>query len=684
MEMLINERRTRIELTPATSYQRLLVHRCSAYHRLTIENDPSSKSITVLATSDSRIPARRLADLVPPEMNTQPAFKIMRRSLHERRSKPHSQAGSVAGDDADSSDVEPSESGSLGGRSNTSKKHMTIEEREAAYNEARSRIFMDFEGKEKETDSSSSLSLDFEDSSSGADESESSSSFSRDKKDISTTPSTSRSLVPPINSNGFPSSRNSRAPSPSFTYATLYEPPPISYDPNAGPQPSQYMYQYPPQPSNPAFVSPPPFQYYPPYSYPPQNSSDPASPVTSPDIYSPVHYGNSYLWHPQTASAPNLTPQQQPNSPPYPQPPFMHQPMYSYPVPGYYTPQPNQPMSLPGPPVMYEAQRSMPTLYVPNSGNNITNNVNMNTPNRRNDNHQFNGGKGRGAPPPHPQPKQAAWSFGPGVGMGGVTFGANASGSPEAVGPRLSSMRRLSNNSNGNGRNWDESSSTASSSTSSSSRQTFTSTTSSTSQHPLPPRPDWAVGLKPDNTLHPRHHHDHHGAIRPNGTMPQQMSPRNPSKQRQPPVLHPTDFPPLSATDGTQKRAPLVAGAWTNQSPARSILSPPHQGNPLVYHPGPMVNGMAGNMANPGGSIQMPPQMMNMSSRLDDHDRGFERPPPKGAPELYNPKATAKRPVIMGVNGRQNSQDRVKTDVNGLADQLSAVSMDDSSAGRST
>src|ERR1700729_2885938 len=86
----------------------------------------------------------------------------MRRTLNERiRSKPHTPAGSVAGDDADLSDVEPSESGSFGGRSSApgiSKKQRTIEEREAAYNEARTRIFMEFQEKEKEQEKDMSAS----------------------------------------------------------------------------------------------------------------------------------------------------------------------------------------------------------------------------------------------------------------------------------------------------------------------------------------------------------------------------------------------------------------------------------------------------------------------------------------------------------------------------------------------
>lgn len=47
--------RQRVELSPATSYQRLLVHRCSAYYKLTPESDPVTKAISVLTTSDSRM-----------------------------------------------------------------------------------------------------------------------------------------------------------------------------------------------------------------------------------------------------------------------------------------------------------------------------------------------------------------------------------------------------------------------------------------------------------------------------------------------------------------------------------------------------------------------------------------------------------------------------------------------------
>ena len=47
--------RSRIDLSPSTSYQRLLVHRCSAYYKLSIETDQSTKTILVYCRSESRM-----------------------------------------------------------------------------------------------------------------------------------------------------------------------------------------------------------------------------------------------------------------------------------------------------------------------------------------------------------------------------------------------------------------------------------------------------------------------------------------------------------------------------------------------------------------------------------------------------------------------------------------------------
>jgi hypothetical protein len=79
------------------------------------------------------------------------------------------------------------------------------------------------------------------------------------------------------------------------------------------------------------------------------------------------------------------------------------------------------------------------------------------------------------------------------------------------------------------------------SSTSSSSRTT-------SSQHPLPARPDWAVGLKPNPTLHP---------TRPSG---RNGGPRNHSSNAPAVSLQPADFPPL----GGARAPPVPTGVWTS------------------------------------------------------------------------------------------------------------------------
>ncbi|EGN96739.1 hypothetical protein SERLA73DRAFT_184899 [Serpula lacrymans var. lacrymans S7.3] len=259
--------------------------------------------------------------------------------------------------------------------------------------------------------------------------------------------------------------------------------------------------------------------------------------------------------------------------------------------------------------------------------------------------------KQRGAPP-----ARHAWSYGPGVGMGGYGVGNinnTCSMAGETVGPRLSStMRRTSgtsSSSTGNRTPGDEASSTASSSTtSSSSRRTFTSTSS---QHPLPARPDWAVGLKPQPTLHATHprHHDHSLNSSRNMSPARNSGQLNTGVSHQPHqltsnVLQPTDFPPLTTlSPGAEKRAIPVAGAWTNSSSTRSILmpGPSPAGNVLVHHSNTHVSGKD-------------------NSRLEDSERGFERPPPKGNVELFNPKGVWKS----GANpqSHQPSPDRFEKD----------------------
>ncbi|KAF8448994.1 hypothetical protein L210DRAFT_3439692 [Boletus edulis BED1] len=698
MESLINDRRPRIDLMPNTSYQRLLVHRCSTYYKLAPDTDPITKVINVLLAPDSRIPARRIAELVPAQSSTQPTFKIMRRSPTDRqRPKPHSQAGSVAGEDAELSDPEPSEAGSLGGRSNTtgsSKKHKTIAEREAAYNEARSRIFMGFDEKErgKEKDlsaSSSTLSLtsgsvtsagetgsmgDLDDSvSSPTTESEWSGPVVRDKKDCRrSNGSSSRSLRSTGPSfNGSNSSRGSRAPSPSsFKYPTLYEPSPavVPYDLSHAPvhapgYGNPYMYAYPgPVPPAPNYI--PPYHYYAPYPFPhpqtPLQNADPGSPSSHVDVYpsqqqqQPPGAYVPYPWHSPPPTHPPTQHRPLPAPSPPIAPPASQYSTYTPPVPPY------------GPyPIPYYP--SPPMHSIQPSASPVQNQVHY--PPEYNGAHDpyttsrpFPGVIGQPSPTMGPKPRGApparsAWSYGPGIGMGG--FGVNSNtgrtgGGGEVVGPRLSStVRRHAGSLNGSvgGRTpaSDEASSPATSSTSSSSRRTYTSTSS---QHPLPARPDWAVGLKPQPTLHSTHRHHEHSSNSRN------MSPARSNGQRAqqvPPPLQSTDFPPLTVNPAAEKRV-TVAGVWNNSSSTRSILSPGNNasGNVLVSH-SPTVGTTA----------------TNSTSKMDESDGALERPSAKGANENLGPKG-AWKPGFMAPNCSPIPQDRVDKDKERLRGEVVA------------
>ncbi|KAJ3775975.1 hypothetical protein FB446DRAFT_636890 [Lentinula raphanica] len=716
MEELISEKRPRAELTAASSYQRLLLHRCCNYYKLTVSYDPITKGYSALLVTESQIPPRRLAELVPPEPTTHPAFKIMQRSPNDRRVKTYSHAGSVAGEDADLSDIEPSEAGSIGGRSSatggSNKKRMTLEEREAAYNEARSRIFMDFDepSKDKEMSaSSSSVSVasssaggscfgDAEDSiDSLATESERSGpSFNKRNNPSIRAPGSRplRSSAQPFTSNGSGSSRNSRAPSPAFIYPSLYEPPATdSFDPNSAhaqypSTPYGYPYSAPAQPSPYPLQ---PYPYYNPYApLPPSHSpSEPMAEVYPPPP--PMMY-NPYLWAggnmSSLHSAPPLQPQNAgpgalPGHPPppplpqqYPPPPFMQHPHgYGYPMPGYYTPPGDQSMTAPSHStgqLFDERSMSVPISSTANGTNhNGTHGHNNKNFNRNGNRH----GASNANPKPQPAPlSRTALSYGPGVGMGGTMVNMNSgtigNNGGETTGPRLQSMRRQSNTSNGSSSgayrssNSDEASSIASSSTSSSSRRTYTSTASS--QHPLPARPDWAVGLKPDSTLHsthPNRHHDNgsprHGPSHPrtpNGTGHPNNIPRRSSQQPQPNAsLHSQDFPPLNSVS-TPERRPTAGGVWTN--PSRSVMTSPAlglagPGNALVQH------------LNPAPTA--PPNDSEVDTRAQAED-GFRRPPPRAA-ELYNPKIS-KRSNPMQVQG-EKSRD------SSLNDQLKGLSLED-------
>jgi len=165
--------------------------------------------------------------------------------------------------------------------------------------------------------------------------------------------------------------------------------------------------------------------------------------------------------------------------------------------------------------------------------------------------------------------------FGYSFGVSGVTGGSSPiENNTNIVGPRLNnSMRRTSGTSNGSRTPGDEASSVASS-TSSSSRTT-------SSQHPLPPRPDWAVGLKPNPTLHP---------TRPSG---RNGGPRNHPTSAPAVLLQSADFPPL----GGVCTVPVPTGVWTSGAgKAREPGGGIHRDGDDGGNPGPVSASSAGGM----------------------------------------------------------------------------------------
>ncbi|KAH8116498.1 hypothetical protein DFH11DRAFT_1580991 [Phellopilus nigrolimitatus] len=743
MEALIRERhsRSKISLSPENQYQRLLVHRCAAYYKLSPENEPTTRDkssirdMAVVITIESRIPLRRISELVPAEQAQHPTFKIMRRSDQDRRRQKSSisRPGSIAGEDGELSDPEPSESGSMGSRSTTSRKHMTIAEREAAYQVARSRIFMDFEEKEKAKErdtsaSSSTFSLMSASGSGSQSGGAGDSSVSDIDDNASTAPTESEWSIPVtdrrrggdsgMNSEdstrsyhpgssafkgpGGGSGRASGTASPAFTYPSLYDPSAHAptYDPAYMPPPSGYMaapypmYAYPPHAAGqvpaPGQSYLAPYQYFPHYPYPgpphqhPHPSSDPASPVAGPVDGYPQHAAavpymgpNPYGWGvpPPPTTPQHHHPPTENHSPPVPgqhqvltspvQYPHQYAPYMSPPgavpyssYPPYFQPPPQS-----HPPVMHpHSQPIYPVELPPTNGNppdqsatSGLSNGNGGPPLSRQGNisgagngqhYVSNGGSAnKHGPPPS---ARGAWSYGPGVGLHanvsgqGMHYGPGGGG--ESIGPRLSSnMRRTSGASSGSGGNrtpGDETASTASSSaSSSSSRRTYMSTPS---QHPLPARPDWAAGLKAQPTLHPaRNRHESNSnsrnmsPARPPGGQQQNHHPsqHHASQQRTPIFLQPTDFPPLSSISSpTSDKRPAASGAWSNPGPAtRTILSP---------NPGHTNHAQANTYANALFSHNM---ANGVTGRLEEDERGFERPPPKTSAELFNPKGGAKR-----------------------------------------
>ncbi|ODQ52848.1 hypothetical protein SAICODRAFT_71287 [Saitoella complicata NRRL Y-17804] len=117
-----------MELSSSNSYHRLLAHRTADYYRLLHVKDVQGPSVVLFRSQKTRIPAVRLADMAPKpkqadaEQNAPKGLKIMKRQTGDGRS------GTAS---ASSRSSTPSQSDGKVSR----------EEREAAYQEARARIF---------------------------------------------------------------------------------------------------------------------------------------------------------------------------------------------------------------------------------------------------------------------------------------------------------------------------------------------------------------------------------------------------------------------------------------------------------------------------------------------------------------------------------------------------------------
>ncbi|GAB1518155.1 hypothetical protein RhiTH_001214 [Rhizoctonia solani] len=613
-DSLLNERGTpgkRCTYVPPSSYQRMLVHRCAQYYKLLIEAD--AKTISVMLGPESRAPKSRISEIVPMEQAPAPAFKIMRRNVDERaRAKQPGRADSTGDDQPDG--TAPSED--LKRRA-----QMTIEERTAAYNQARSRIFEGFQ----------------------------------EKDDPPSTPPTRRDSAnseprwvdKQRRSDLSSSSRGSPAPQDMTTIPASYYPP-MLFNPNAPSAPVHSPQQYEPNATQPPPV---PYmygpQYYPMYAYYPQPQYDPRQgPAPGMQMYAPpppppqgVAYPfppqHAATWPPPIQSQPQPQPQIQPETqrhafppmPPPPQPgrhmhvqndPFPpHQYMQPYQCAGYM----HQPVLIPTPPDAPGSSHSSRS----GSRNGYSG-------------HASNGSNGGAKGPRAP------------VGPWGTPTLAtpmrDLTGPNRRLSTSSSSTSAYSGSGGGAGSGSrtpaDETASIASSASSSSSRRTYTST-STTSKHPLPARPDWAVGLMAEPNL-----------SRTTSTSSTdsrlRMTSRSSSGNQIPragsgPVklgANTTDFPPLNSNGNGTANNGARAGAW----------------------------GREGSPANLFNSTMTPPPVPPAAGRRFEETDSIGRPVPKSF-GLYNP-TTGAGPAALPAQVRTPQEG-----ADALVDQVSKLSVTD-------
>ncbi|PWN47049.1 hypothetical protein IE53DRAFT_371793 [Violaceomyces palustris] len=166
------------ELPLMNAYQRLLVHRCADQFQLIHQLDPLTKSVTLTRQACTKLPEVRLSQqalaLIEKEFGSSPGtpgtppasasgtsssqtppagFRIMRRDPGSGSRSSLTQSTPVSASNSDSERSEVTGAGSSGRTRLKDRKHMTIEEREAAYKEARERIFGEMkDDKEKESE----------------------------------------------------------------------------------------------------------------------------------------------------------------------------------------------------------------------------------------------------------------------------------------------------------------------------------------------------------------------------------------------------------------------------------------------------------------------------------------------------------------------------------------------------
>ncbi|KAI8817529.1 uncharacterized protein EV422DRAFT_216724 [Fimicolochytrium jonesii] len=141
-DFIHDESQTTLEFPHMNSYQRLLTHRIAVHFKLEHVSDASRRGVVLYKGSGTAIPELNLSDIPVNDAVVAPtqtaSFKIMKRHHnHHGRSSRHSSTDSG------------SENGIGGGPK-------TLEEREAAYQAARARIFQDDAGSDASSNSRTS------------------------------------------------------------------------------------------------------------------------------------------------------------------------------------------------------------------------------------------------------------------------------------------------------------------------------------------------------------------------------------------------------------------------------------------------------------------------------------------------------------------------------------------------